>query len=539
MRSINKLMLLPVCLLLVLGGCKKSFEDLSSNQNKPSSVPPSLLLTGVLNDMYNPAGGDNGPNGQNEIINQYYLYNYDYYGNNRYDLASGDNYYSTLENVAKMEEEALKSGGATVNPYNALGNFFKAYFFTQMSLEVGDLPLNDALKGLTNLTPAYNIQKDVFKQAFLWLDSANTDFNQLINKPDLSITAEGQVLKGDIYYGNDLKKWQKAVNTYRLRLLLELSKKENDAELNIKQQFATIIGNKGQYPIFENEGDNLQYNYVAPTNFYPNNPGSFGFDASRKNMSSTYLGLLTQLQDPRTFAVAEPARYTVDVLKKSPTDFSSFTGADPGLDLGVMYSEAGAGKYSFLNRKYFFSTYTGEKSIMIGYAEMQFDIAEAINRGWVSGDAESYYTNGIKSSIQSYGIPLTGSFTAYFYRPGSTDVTNAANYDAYPVNFAFNAYYDQPSVKYTGNSADGLKQILQQKYLALFRHSGLESYFTYRRTGVPAFSTGPGTGNGSRIAMRFQYAGSERSANTSNYNAALQSQYSGNDDINGIMWILQ
>lgn len=532
-------MLLPVCFLLALPSCRKSFEDLSSNQNKPSSVPPSLLLTGVLNDMYNPAGGDNGPNGQNEIINQYYLYNYDYYGNNRYDFGSGDNYYKTLENVVKMEEEALKSGGTTVNPYNALGNFFRAYFFTQMSLEVGDLPLNDALKGLNNLTPAYNTQKDVFKQAFLWLDSANNDFNQLITKPDLSITAEGQVLKGDIYYGNDLKKWQKAVNTYRLRLLLELSKKENDAELNIKQQFATIIGNKAQYPIFENEGDNLQYTYVAPTNFYPNNPGSFGFDASRKNMSSTYLGLLTQLQDPRTFVVAEPARYTVDVQKKSATDFSSFTGADPGLDLGVMYSDAGAGKYSFLNRKYFFSTYTGEKSIIIGYAEMQFNIAEAISHGWISGDAEAYYTNGMKSSIQSYNIPLTGSFTAYFYRPGSTDVTNAANYDAYPVTFDFNTYYAQPSVKYAGNTADGLKQILQQKYLALFRHSGLEAYFTYRRTGVPAFSAGPGSGNGNRVAMRFQYAGSERSANTSNYNAALQSQYSGNDDINGIMWILQ
>lgn len=532
-------MLLPVCFLLALASCKKSFEDLSSNQNKPLSVPPSLLLTGVLNDMYNPAGGDNAPNDQNEIRNQYYLYNYDYYGNNRYDFESGDNYYKTLENVVKMEEEAVKSGGAAVNPYNALGKFLRAYFFTQMCLEVGDLPLNDALKGLTNLTPAYNAQKDVFRQAFLWLDSANNDFNQLITKPDLSITAEGQVLKGDIYYGNDLKKWQKAVNTYRLRLLLELSKKENDAELNIKQQFATIIGNKAQYPIFENEGDNLQYTYVAPTNFYPNNPGSFGFDASRKNMSSTYLGLLTQLQDPRTFAVAEPARYTVDVQKKSPTDFSSFIGADPGLDLGVMYSEAGAGKYSFLNRKYFFSTYTGEKSIIIGYAEMQFNIAEAISRGWISGDAEAYYTNGMKSSIQSYGIPLTGSFTASFYRPGSTDVTNAANYDAYPVNFDFNTYYAQPLVKYAGNTADGLKQILQQKYLALFRHSGLESYFTYRRTGIPAFSTGAGSGNGNRVAMRFQYAGSERSANTSNYNAALQSQYSGNDDINGIMWILQ
>jgi hypothetical protein len=73
----------------------------------------------------------------------------------------------------------------------------------------------------------------------------------------------------------------------------------------------------------------------------------------------------------------------------------------------------------------------------------------------------------------------------------------------------------------------------------LFRHSGLESYFTYRRTGVPNFTTGPGTSNGQRIAWRFQYPSSERTANTANYNAALQSQYSGNDDINGVMWILK
>ncbi len=526
MKNINKLILLSVCILTVLTSCKKSFEDLSVNTNKPSSVPPSLLLTGVLNSIYD------APDEEAEIADQYYIYNYDYYGNNRYDFGSGDNYYSTLENVIRMEDEAVKAGSPALNPYSALGKFFRAYFFIKMSMEMGDIPFTQALQGIANLSPVYDPQKLVFQKSLLLLDSANTDLTALITKGENNFA-------GDIYYGNDLKKWQKAVNTYKLRVLIDLSKKENDAELNIKQQFATIIGNKSQYPIFENEGDNLQYTYVTPTNFYPNNPGSFGFDASRKNTSATYLGLLTQLKDPRTFVTAEPARYYVDNLGKSPTDFSAFVGADPGLDLGVMYSEAGSGKYSFLNRKYFFSTYTGEKSIQIGYAEMLFNIAEAINRGWITGDAEAYYTNGITSSIQSYGIPLTGSFSAYFYRPGSTDVANAANYDAYPVDFDFNTYYAQPAVKYAGNSADGLKQILQQKYLALFRHSGLQSYFNYRRTGVPAFSTGPGTGNGNRIALRFQYPGSERSANTANYDAALKSQFGGNDDINAVMWILQ
>ncbi|MEP6927046.1 MAG: SusD/RagB family nutrient-binding outer membrane lipoprotein, partial [Ginsengibacter sp.] len=164
---------------------------------------------------------------------------------------------------------------------------------------------------------------------------------------------------------------------------------------------------------------------------------------------------------------------------------------------------------------------------------------EAINRGWITGDAEAWYTNGIKASRAFYGIPETGSFTVYFYRPGSAGVDKIQNYDTYTVNADFNAYYSQEKVKYAGNISTGLTQILQQKYLALFRHSGLEAFYNFRRTGVPNFTIGPGTGNSSRIALRFQYPSSERNANADNYKNALQSQYAGNDDINGKMWLLQ
>ncbi|MGN6267391.1 MAG: SusD/RagB family nutrient-binding outer membrane lipoprotein, partial [Ginsengibacter sp.] len=75
--------------------------------------------------------------------------------------------------------------------------------------------------------------------------------------------------------------------------------------------------------------------------------------------------------------------------------------------------------------------------------------------------------------------------------------------------------------------------------LALFRHSGLEAYFQFRRTGVPTFTTGAGTGNSGRIALRFQYPSNEITTNTDNYQTALKNQFNGNDDINGIMWLLQ
>ncbi len=525
MKKIFIWIILPALGFSVMAGCKKSMEDLYVNPNKPTAVPPSLLLNGIMNDLYQ------APYSSYEKYNQYYIINYDYYGNNRYDFGQGSNYYSTLKNVTKMEEEARRIGLPEINAYSTLGKFFKAYYFTQMSLQVGDIPMTDALKGQDNLTPAYDPQKTVFQQAMLWLDTANTNLTALIAKGDNSMA-------GDIYFNNNLSKWRKVVNTYRLRLLIHLSKKADDASLNVKQQFAMIVGNKATYPIMENMSDNLQYIYVFPTNLYPNNPGNYGFDALRYNTSATYVGLLTQLNDPRVFVTSEPATALV-AAGKSPVSFDAFIGASPGEDLGTMYIKTNNGQYSLLNRKHYYDTYTGEPSIQIGYPEMLFNIAEAINRGWITsgamGNAEDYYKAGIKASMTFYNIPESGTMPVYFLHPGAS----LGNYDTYSINVDFNSYYSQPLVKYAGNNATGLNEILSQRYLSLFRHSGLESYFTYRRTGVPVFTTGSGTGNSGRIAMRFKYSSGEQTANSTNYQSALQSQYGGNDDINAVMWLLK
>jgi len=514
-------------MLLLAPACTKKFDELNTNANKPTSVPAGLLFNGLLNDMYD------APYGTGERYSQYYLCNYDYYGNNRYDFGAGDDYYDQLRNASKMIEEATKVGLPEVNPYTALSKFFKAYFFTKMSLEMGDIPMSQALQGLDNLKPSYDAQKDVFMKAFSWLDSANTELGQLIAGSDNN-------LQGDIYFDNDLTKWKKVVNALRLRLLIHLSRKADDGDLNIKGQFAQIVSNPDQYPVMEDMSDNLQRIFVHPTNDYPMNPDNFGFDALRYNTSATYIGLLTKLEDPRVFVTAEPAGALVS-SDLSADSYDAFVGADPAEDLGTMYIKANGGQYSLINRHHFYETYTAEPSIQIGYPEMLLNIAEAINRGWIAsgplGDAEAYYKAAIVASMSFYGIPETGGFDAFFLASGSPGST--AKYDIYPIDFDFNTYYSKATVKYTGNNEAGLTQILQQKYLALFRHSGLESYFTFRRTGVPEFSTGPGTGNSARIPLRFQYPTRERSANDENYNAALSAQFGGNDDINAAMWLLK
>lgn len=513
--------------LFTAAGCRKEFNSLNTNENKPTSVPSALLFNGLLFDMYV------APYGSGERYSQYFLCNYDYYGNNRYDFASGTDNYKQLKNANKMIEEAAKAGLPETNVYAAMSKFFKAYFFTRMSLEMGDLPMSEALEGLENLRPKYDDQKSIFQQAFLWLDSANNELAELAAAGDNN-------LQGDIYFGNDLTKWRKTANTLQLRLLIHLSKKADDADLNVKGRFAEIVSNTEKYPLMEDMSDNMQFLYTHPTNDYPMNPDNFGFDALRYNMSATYVGLLTQLKDPRVFVTAEPASAIVGD-GGSPTSYNSFVGANPGEDLGTMYIKTNSGQYSLINRHYFYETYTAEPSIQIGYPEMLLNIAEAINRGWIAsgplGDAEAYYTAAIKASMGSYGIPENGSFTAFFLQSGSPGST--AVYNSYDVNVDWNVYYNDAAVKYAGNNANGLTQILQQKYLALFRHSGLEPYFNFRRTGVPDFATGPGTGNSGRIPLRFQYPSGERSANDINYKAALETQFGGNDDINAAMWLLK
>ena len=123
----------------------------------------------------------------------------------------------------------------------------------------------------------------------------------------------------------------------------------------------------------------------------------------------------------------------------------------------------------------------------------------------------------------------------YFQKTGG----GVNDYNTYSINYDWATYYGQPTVEYAGNNATGLNQIITQKYLSFYQNSGWEAYYNWRRTGVPAFHTGPGNGNSNRIALRFQYPTSEKSINVSNVNSAIQSQFAGQDDINARMWIVK
>ena len=506
--TIILLAILPA-LTVVQSGCEKSYQDLNANPNQPESVPSPLILNGVLLDFYQ------APWSLTQRWNQYSCCNYNYYGNQEYNWAGATLNYNTLKNIVKMEEEAL--GTFDEVGFKAVGKMLRAFFFYNMSMRVGDLPMNDALKGLENLTPAYDAQKDIFKQCLVWLNEANDDIASLLAKSQDNLINAGSK-SSDIYFEGDLAKWQKVGNALTLRVLIQLSKHDGDADLGVKQKFSAIMGDAVKYPLLGGMIDNLQFQYNTTRNKYPNSPDNFGFDALRYNMAATHLNNLAMLKDPRTFVVAEPAPAKVSG-GMSHTDFAAFVGAPSGEDLADMSTGVQDGKYSLINRKRYYSTYTAEPCIQIGYPEMCFNIAEAINRGWITGDAEDWYKKGVQASIGFYGI-ADGTNSVYFLEPGRS----LGEFDTYTVNFDFNTYYNQASVKYKGNNADGLNQVLMQKYLAFFQNSGWEAYYNWRRTGVPSFHTGPGTGANGVVPKRWQYPTSERATNEANLVAALQRQ---------------
>ena len=527
----NKLNILVITLAMLLSmSCENTFEQLEVNPNSPTSVPASLVLQGIESDMFTNTGR---PFSAEMRWNQFYLSNYNYYATNEYTWTDATNHFITLKNVTKMEEEALKAGAEVVNPYSAVAKFFKAFFFDQMSKRVGDLPMSEALKGIENINPKYDTQKQVYVQILKLLEDSNSDLTALITKGN-------QTLGGDFYFGGDLKKWQKAVNAFQLRILLSLSKKESDTDLNIKAKFASIVGNPSKYPLFGATGESLQYN-SNQFNKYPSNPDNFGFDATRQNMSKAYVERLTERKDPRVMITCEPAGSALKAGKLA-SDFTSYAGAEAGEDLADMSSKAGVnngsdfapGVYSFQNRKRYYSNYVGESTFLVGFPEMCFNITEGINRGWASIDGEKWYKQGITASMEFYGIK-DGSNTMSYSRTGSRD---AADQRTFTIDFKMADYLSQANVKYEAGTS-GIEKIVTQKYLAFFMNSGMEAYFNWRRTGFPKFYQGVGNGNSNRIAVRWLYPLSERTTNVENYKAAITSQFAGKDDINEMIWMLK
>ncbi|MGI4863778.1 MAG: SusD/RagB family nutrient-binding outer membrane lipoprotein [Janthinobacterium lividum] len=504
---------------LAAAGCK-SLDSQLPNPNVAtgdSAVPPSLLLPRIEFDLYN--NGDGGPFTQVQRWNQYVISNDVYYGGqNQYNWTNTASLYGILRNVNLMDTKAVQQFGTKQNPYSALAKFFRAYIYLWQAQRVGDTPASQAGQGLTNLTPAYDTQKAVYARSLAMLDTANTLLGG-------SLTG---AYSGSIYYPTTAQ-WRRAINSYKLRVLISLSKRAADnADLQIPQQFATIVNNPAQYPLLASNADNWNFAFNSAYNTYPHTPNDA--NNQRQNIGSAYLGLTTTSQDPRTFVVATPAPAQL-AAGKQPGDFTAYVGSSPALGISDLTTNSSAGQYSFTNALRYYASVAGpEPYTVLGYAEQNFNIAEAINRGWVPGaSASAYYLRGINASLDFYGLTEGQVLT----------IGNVSGTRLGTATVARTAFLANANVVYKGDNADGLEQILNQKYVAFFQNSGYEAFYNWRRTGLPRtfVSTGGGINGSGRIPRRWQYPVDEQTYNSTNYQSAVQTQFGGADDLNQDTWL--
>lgn len=479
--SINKF-LLASAMVLIFAACKKH-EYYQRNPNNPSVATPSLLLTTAITQTFTLDPLDPSLAARHMT----YFERPNVYVNYNWSTGDFDSSYDALRQVTDMEK--ISTDAPLVN-YLALAKFFRAWHFTQLTERFGDIPYSDALQALDGSTkPTYDNQESVYAGVLSELEDANNMLDPAFSP-----------ILGDVVYNGDVTKWKKLINAFRLRVLIHLSKREGNTSINVREQFQNILADPAKYPLMESIEDNGQivYNTTATDNYYPlyqNNS-----IPSLAALEKRFVAILKDRQDPRLFEIADP------VTDMPAGDFNSYDGVDAGETISEQNNSS---PMASKIRSRYFDDPVNEPMILLGYPEQEFVIAEAIARGWVTGDVETHYNNGITGSMQFYGIAQ-----------GEID-----------------SYLAQPLVTY--DAGDAVPQIILQKYISFFMNSGWEPFFEQRRTGIPVMATGPGTDNGGQVPQRWQYPQNEYSYNQANVSSAVDRQYGGSDNINGVMWVLE
>lgn len=493
----KKLLIIYIAVFSGLASCKK-LEEINVDPNRVTETHPQLQLTQIEWDAFR-YGNETGPlyaekklvQTDGESAGQYYKWD-------RSDFSP----YSEMRDVTKMMEEATRINS---NAYLALGKFFRAFYFLNLTLTFGDVPYSQALQGESQETytpPVYDKQKDVFKGILAELKEAN----------DL-LANENSIIAGDIIYKGDVTKWRKAINAFRLKVLLLLSKKEADADLNIKSTFAQIVTNE---PLFESNSDDAQLVFLDQEgNRYPEfNSSSYG---SGMYMDSTFIRRLQDREDPRLFIYCTQTKNAED-NGLAIDDFSAYEGGDPAAPYSEVNTKAANGKTSKVNNRYHKDP-TTEPMVVIGFSEQQLIIAEGIVRGWVAGDAAEYYNDGVKASFKFYQTYAKG-LGQYV----SESIATA--YLAKPIN----------NLATAATNEEKIEKIIMQRYLRAFLQSPWGPFFDHLRTGYPSFRRPAGV----NIPFRWIYPQAEYNTNADNVAAAIQSQFGeGNDKISSQPWWVQ
>jgi len=489
-----------------------NFEEINTDPNATNQVSPGMLATQILKDTYrfwnvNAADFLSGNlfnhhliQTNNENPGQYY---WAYWPWGSFDR------YLKLTDLKYMSEFA--EGSSYEPSYKGLELFMKAWYGFNMTLDMGDVPYSEAGQGLEdgNFRPVYDKQEDVFNYILEDLKQAEAYF------------AEGKSFDGDIMYEGDALKWQKLCNVMQLKVIQTMSKK---ATAEHKARFAAIV-NSGN--LMTGNDDNFKLEYSTNANaifpFYQNGEQFRAYASPSKLVVDN----LKMLNDRRLFYFADPAPKKLEE-GLTESDYDAYVGGLSSLPNSVIQPNALAGEYSFVNYRYT-QFQDNDPMLIMTYSEQCFIIAEAIEEGWVSGNAQVQYENGVKAQLEYYmNLPHTAEYVHGM---------------AIDQDYINNYFTGEAAYKTGGSKTDRLQQIWLQRWLIDFFQGNGGNYPQFLRTGYPVYPLDPATSlnndNKTVYPKRWYYPTSEQSTNPDNLNRALNDQFGGSDSTDGIPWYLK
>lgn len=459
-----------------LAACTKNFDDVYSDPEALKNTASGYFLNEILYDGAN-AGMRQALFINNELT-QVTVYTSDTREVQRwlirtteYDY-SWENYYAILKNVKDMRLAAQRDNYPNCE---AISLVLWAWLYQNLVDTYGDIPYSEALNGYPEyqLRNKFDRQDEIYQDLVNKLDTANNTF----------ITTSKMEIGNDFMYNavdstGGITKWKKLGNSLRLRLLMRISGKSAEARAQINM----ILSNPTKYPVFTAATESAAVRYTNTGTFLNPYYNSRDVDWNgNRAMSRFFIDTLNAWSDPRLAYWCSP---TSGQYVGMP---SGFTRAETDSVTGVPTSVL------LLSLKE--SALTGQ---IMQYAEVEFIRAEAILRGYTSGDAQTAYENGIRASFAYWGVSLP---TDYLTRTG---------------------------VAYNGT----IPQVMLQKYYALF-FNDMQQWCEIRRTGYPVLPRGNATKD-KVYPTRIPYPLLIQSTNAEKYAQAVANM--GGDELTTKLW---
>ena len=480
---------------ILFSACSK-LEDLNVNTKDFTVVPGESLYNGATRALVNQMFTPNVNNNNTELWVQHWAET-TYPDESRYDMVTRPvpaNHMNAIYRVvlANYKDAARLIGALTVIPGttisqaqkdNQLGviEIMSIYAWSNLVETYGDMPYSKALD-YTNPTPAYDDALTIYKDLIARMDAALAKMD-----PTTAGMSSGY---DNIFLGTaaGTAKWIKFGNSLKLRMGIMLA--------DLDAVYAKTVIEAAAPKVFA-AGDKVALTYLSAS---PNqNPvytelvvsGRSDFvitsnliDAMQPTVPTGTI-LTVTVTDPRlkVYASAVGTAY-IGGKQGSPNSYDAFSHVNPALLSAT------------------------REVVIMDYAETEFLLAEAAERGFVvSGTAETHYNNAITASITYWG----GT---------AADAT---------------AYLAQSTVAYTTAVGTYKQKIGTQAWLAYFER-GFTAWTTYRRLDFPVLVAPTLHVEGiDKVPTRYTFAVSEQTLNFTNYTAAA-AKIGGDSPLTKLFW---